>query len=89
MRLTIAACERARALNIADDWLRATLLTAAFDHGDPDKAEQLADDVPNEGPAAWRIDSVLADCEASVLQVADPANGARAARTVVERIKAG
>jgi MAP3K TRAFs-binding domain len=88
LRVTIAACERARAMNVADDWLRPTLLVTAFDLGDPDKAEQLADDVLNEGPAAWKIDSVLADCEASVLQVADPARRARLV-AVVERIKAG
>jgi hypothetical protein len=88
LRLTIAACERARALNVADDWLRPTLLAAAFDLGDPDKAERLADVVLNEGPAAWKIDSALNDCEASVRQVADPAKRARLA-AVIERIKAG
>ena len=86
--MTIAACERARAMNFADDWLRPTLLATAFDLGDPDRAERLADDVLNEGTAAWKIDSVLADCEASVLQVGDPAKRARLA-AVVERIKAG
>jgi hypothetical protein len=88
LRLTIAACERARAMNLADDWKRPTLLAAAFDLGDPEKAEELADDVMNEGNAAWKIDSVLADCEASVLQVADPAKRARLA-AVIQRIKAG
>lgn len=88
LRLTIAACERARAMNIADDWLRPTLLAAAFDLGDPDKAEQLADDVLNEGPAAWKIDSVLADLEASSRQVGDAAKRARLC-AVIERIKTG
>jgi hypothetical protein len=59
LRLTVAACERARVMNLADDWLRATLLAAAFDIGDPDKAEELADDVLNEGSAAWELDSTL------------------------------
>jgi hypothetical protein len=88
LRLVIAACERARTLNIADDWLRPTLLASAFDLGEPDKAEELADDVLNEGAAAWKIDSVLADCEASALQVADAEKRARLA-AVIERIKAG
>ncbi len=88
LRVTIAACERARAMNVSDDWLRPTLLATAFDLGDPDKAEQLADDVLNEGQAAWKIDTVLADCEASVLQVSDTAKHARLAK-VIERIKAG
>ena len=50
LRLTIAACERARRLNVADEWLRPTLLAAAFDLGDPDKAEELADDVTGRRP---------------------------------------
>jgi hypothetical protein len=88
LRLTIATCERARLLNIADDWLRPTLLAAAFDLGEPDKAEELADDVMAEGPAAWKLDSVLDDLEASVLQVSDPAKRERLS-AVIERIKAG
>ena len=88
IRVTIAACERARELNLADDWLRATLLTAAFDSGDPDKAEDLADDVLNEGPAAWKIDSILADLKDSLLYVSDAAKRARLA-AVIDRIKAG
>jgi hypothetical protein len=86
LRLTIAACERARVMKVADDWQRPTLLAAAFDLGDPDKAEQLADDVLSEGPAAWKIDSVLADCESSLLHVSDAAKRARLS-AVIERIK--
>lgn len=52
LRLTIAVCERARRLNLADEWLRPTLLAAAFDLGEPDKAEELADAVIDQGPAA-------------------------------------
>jgi len=33
----IAACERAKRLNVADEWLRPTLLAAAFDLADPDR----------------------------------------------------
>jgi tetratricopeptide (TPR) repeat protein len=86
LRLVIAACERARRLNVADEWLRPTLLTAAFDLGDPDKAEELADAVMDEGPATWEVDSVLADLEASVLQVSDTAKRARLS-AVIDRIK--
>ena len=42
LRLVITACERAIKLNIADEWVRPTLLGAAFDLGTPDKAEELA-----------------------------------------------
>jgi hypothetical protein len=88
LRLVIAACERARRLNAADEWLRPTLLAAAFDLGEPDKAEELADDVIAEGPAAWKVDSVLDDLEASVLQVSDAAKRGRLS-AVTDRIKAG
>jgi hypothetical protein len=33
LRLVITACERAIKLNIADEWVRPTLLRAAFDLG--------------------------------------------------------
>jgi hypothetical protein len=88
LRVTIAACERARAMNIADDWLRPTLLVTAFDLGEPDKAEQLANDVLNEGPAAWKIDSILADLKDSLRQVSDAAKRERLS-AVIERIEAG
>jgi hypothetical protein len=87
LRLTIAACERARGLNLADEWLRPTLLAAAFDLGEPDKAEELAEAVMDEGPAAWKVESVLADLEASALQVADATKRTRLS-AVIDRIKA-
>lgn len=87
LRLAIAACERAKRLNLADEWLRRTLLAAAFDLGDPDKAEELADDVVAEGGAAWKVQSVLRDLEASVLQVTDAAKRVRLS-AVIDRIKA-
>jgi len=86
LRLVIAACERARRLNVADEWLRPTLLAAAFDLGDTDKAEELADDVVAEGQSTWKVNSVLGDLEASVLQVGDAAKRARLS-SVIDRIK--
>jgi tetratricopeptide (TPR) repeat protein len=88
LRLTIAACERARRLNMADDWVRPTLLAAAFDLGDPDKAEELADAILDEGPTAWKIDSVLADLKARVVQITDGAKTLRLS-AVIDRIEAG
>ncbi len=70
-KIVIAACERARKLGVADEWLRPTLLGAAFDAGDADKAEELAEDVAAEGAARWKLDSLLGDLEASVTQVGD------------------
>jgi hypothetical protein len=70
-KIVIAACERARKLGVADEWLRPTLLGAAFDSGDADKAEELAMDILAEGPAQWKLDTTLADLRASVAQVED------------------
>jgi hypothetical protein len=69
--LVIAACERAKKLNVADEWLRPTLLGAAFDAGDCDKAEELADEVGAEGSARWKLDTTLADLKSSVLLTTD------------------
>lgn len=86
LRLVIAACERARRMQIADEWLRPTLLAAAFDLGEPDKADELADAVIAEGPARWKVNGVLSDLEQTVAQVADPAKRARLS-AVVGKIK--
>ncbi|WP_456759076.1 TRAFs-binding domain-containing protein [Bradyrhizobium sp. USDA 4011] len=86
VRLAIAACERARRLKLADEWLRPTLLAAAFDLADPDKADQLADEVLDEGPTAWKIDSILADLNTAAAQVADAAKRARLS-AIIDKIK--
>jgi len=69
--LVVAACEGARKRGLADEWLRPTLLGAAFDAGDADKAEDLAAEVAADGAASWKVDSLLRDLEASVAQVED------------------
>jgi hypothetical protein len=74
------ACERAKARGAQDEWLNPTLLGLAFDAGDAATARRLVADVRREGPAAWKLDSTLADLERSVAQVADA--GHRAALTV-------
>jgi tetratricopeptide (TPR) repeat protein len=71
LSIIIAACERAKRRGTTDEWLRPTLLGAAFDAGDADKAEELADDVAAEGPARWKLDSTLNDLDASILHVED------------------
>ena len=77
LKIVIAACERAKKRGVADEWLRATLLGAAFDAGDPDKAEELAADVAAEGAARWKLDSTLGDLERSVMEVKDEDSRAR------------
>jgi len=60
--VTLTACERTRRRNGRDGWLNATLLGAAFDDGDLDKAQELADQVAVDGPAAWKLRTTLEDC---------------------------
>jgi hypothetical protein len=69
--IVVAACERARKRNLADDWLNATLLGAAFDAHDCDKAVELAAEVASQGAARWQIETTLDDLKLSVLQVED------------------
>ena len=71
LTIVIAACERAKRRGKTDEWLRPTLLGAAFDAGNADKAEELADDVAEEGAARWKLDSILNDLESSILHVGD------------------
>jgi MAP3K TRAFs-binding domain len=71
LKIVIAACERAKRRGITDEWLRPTLLGAAFDAGDADKAEELAEEVALEGATRWKLTSVLNDLEASVIHVSD------------------
>jgi hypothetical protein len=79
-QVAMLACERAKARGAQDEWLNPTLLGLAFDAGDAATARRLVADVRREGPAAWKLDSTLADLERSVAQVADA--GHRAALTV-------
>ena len=86
VRFAIAACERARSLKLADEWLRPTLLAAAFDLGEPDKAEELAVQVIAEGQAKWKVSSVLRDLQVSLQYVNDEAKRARLS-AVIDKIK--
>jgi hypothetical protein len=69
--IVVAACERAKKRNVADEWLNATLLGAAFDAHDCDKADELAAEVASQGAATWQIHSTLGDLMLSVSQVED------------------
>ena len=71
LRIVIAACERAKKRGATDPWLRPTLLAAAFDACDADKAEELADEVAAEGAARWQIDSIQGNLEMSLLHIKD------------------
>jgi hypothetical protein len=71
LNIVMAACDRAKRRGTSDEWLRPTLLAGAFDLGDANKAEELCDEVAEEGPALWQIDSIVHDLERSVAQVED------------------
>jgi hypothetical protein len=72
LHIVVAACERAKKRKEADEWLRPTLLGAAFDAGDANKAEELATEVLAEGAARWKLESTISDLESTVLLVQDP-----------------
>jgi hypothetical protein len=70
--VVVAACERAKNRKVADEWLRPTLLGAAFDAGDADKAEELAAEVLAEGSTSWKLETTMTDLELVVFLVQDP-----------------
>ncbi|MDK1376585.1 MULTISPECIES: tetratricopeptide repeat-containing protein [unclassified Sinorhizobium] len=79
LRQVIMACDRALSRSVADDWLRVTLLSAAFDAGDAEKAETIADemdvlagDFGLGGLASHKSDIIISDLVASANQIADP-----------------
>jgi hypothetical protein len=61
--LVAAACERAIALGIADEWIDATLLGLAFDAGDLAEARQLQQKVERAGGVDWMNESTIRDLE--------------------------
>ncbi len=67
----VAACERAPRRNEGDEWLRPTLLGAAFRAGDAKLAAELARSVKLEGAARWKLESTLADLAEGVRQTGD------------------
>jgi hypothetical protein len=76
-QVVVAACERAKRRDATDEWLRSTLLGAAFDAGDADKAERLAKEVRAEGAARWKLASTLDDLKVSTPYIKDDAQRVR------------
>lgn len=69
------ACERKRQGGTRDEWLRPTLLGAAFEAGDVEKARSLADELRDEGATAWHLETTFEDLEETVALL--PAGEAR------------
>jgi hypothetical protein len=86
LQVTIAACERAMRSGSTDEWVRPTLLGAAFDVPDADKSDALADQIAAEGRGAWQLDSTLMSIEPSIDHVQNETVKARL-RAVFERLK--
>ena len=55
--------------------LHPTLLGAAFDAGDADKAQELAEQVRTDGPSAWKLQTTLDDCKTSSGLYEEPRRG--------------
>jgi hypothetical protein len=84
LRQVIMACDRAKSRSMADEWLLPTLLTAAFDAGDANKAQELADEMANfagdlgvSSLASYKLDSIIRDLAKSADLVADPERSKR------------
>ena len=87
-QFVVAACERAIKRGDGDDWLRATLLGAAFRAGDVAKTEELAAKVEDEGAAAWKLDPTLKDTRIAVAQLKD-AEVQASLLAIIERLTPG
>jgi hypothetical protein len=84
--LVYFACHRAKERNAMDEFLRPTLLGAAFDAGDVDEAQDLVDEIAATDSAAWKLNTTIPDLELSLEHVTDPARRA-ALRAIVEQLK--
>jgi hypothetical protein len=70
-KVVLAACERAEKLGVADEWLKQTLLGAAFDAREYEKAEKLAAEFKTKAGERWKIASTIGDLELSANQAGD------------------
>jgi MAP3K TRAFs-binding domain len=68
-KVVLAACERADKLGVADEWLKQTLLGAAFDAREYAKAERLAAEFEGKPGERWKIESTIGDLNLSLSQV--------------------
>jgi hypothetical protein len=86
-KVVLFACERAKSRNLSYEWLRPTLLGAAFDAADAEAAESLLSDIEREGAAMWRLDTTIDDLIDSLKYVPDEARRAELT-DIVRRLRA-
>jgi hypothetical protein len=84
------ACEQALARGVSDEWLRPTLLTAAFDAGDPDKAEEIAKELDLANSTPYRAQRFIDDLAMSAGLIVDQKRKRKKARldALVEKLRA-
>lgn len=70
--IALKACERARAINPDDEWVRPTLLGAAFDAQDVLGAASLSREISRDRPGVWKLSTTIADLRVSAAQATDP-----------------
>jgi hypothetical protein len=88
-RVTVMACELMLERHPEDEWVRPTLLGAAFDSGDVQAAEHWCKKVKGEGREGrvrWRLDTTIVDLERSAAQA--PTKVRRRLEKLVAELKA-
>ena len=85
--ITVVACRRALARNPADQWLRPTLLGAAFDAGDVDTAQELLQEMQEASVPPFHNETTLADLDAVLATRADDETTA-ALREIIDELRA-
>ena len=85
--VTRLACERAEAQGTADEWLKPTLLGAAFGAGDLSAATRLVTEIERSSNlAAWKLETTIADLDREAERITDSDRRA-AFKKLVERLK--
>jgi hypothetical protein len=72
-QLVLIACRRAKERDPKDEWVRHTLLGAAFDEGNVGTAQKIVEEIKVEGTAAWKLDTTITSLEITVNETKDPA----------------
>jgi hypothetical protein len=81
----VLACERKRRLGREDEWVLPTLLGAAFDAGDVEKAEALCEEIERGDLGAWKLETTLRDLRSTVSAMKESAVKASLA-TLADRL---
>lgn len=64
--IALAAVHRSLERDPSDEWIRPTLLGAAFDDGNIDEAKKLAAEIKRDGADKWKLDTTLDDLNEAI-----------------------